>query len=353
MTTITQGQGSSAVVEVAIIATLKAQRVTEWERAVSSQMRLRGCYDPSAESVMRAGIKVGNMVAQAEFHYERNYGVGGETHDERVIRVYNIQQFEDAIKNLGIAIDWSDVHAEYEALAKTWQSEHRAAMKVKRAESWDKSWAHAFITEATILRDSIVPGATFVITPTREKWMNDDRGFRNDTVNVEVTYCGVTTRVWMEGAEVRMYDLGYKTYRARKIETILKRIRYNTDSTAKKTQERNITAKRVSSNLTALQERFMGIPIDHAGRDHTYAARLLGRERFCHDVSFVYIEANPALGPSAEWYRIANIDGTLNEEEFTAILATLKAAAMRNDKAEREAAERRAVERAAAEALKV
>jgi len=217
------------------------------------------------------------------------------------------------------------------------------------------SWAHGFIKAAMPQTpgDGLLPGATFAITPTREKWMNDDRGFYNSSINVEVTYCGMTTRVWMEGAEVRMQDLGYKTYRARKIETLLKRIRQNTESVVRKTQEQNTTQKRIHNNLAALQKRFMGIPIDKAGYDHTYVARLLGRERYCHDVVFTYVEANLAEGSPTEWYRLASVDGTLNEEEFTAVLATLKAAAMRNDRAERETADRRAIKRAAANALKV
>ena len=338
----------------AVVATLTVQRVTDFERATATS--LRRDYDPSYESIMRCGIKAGNLVAQAEFRYERNYQANG---DQRVVKVYNVDVLTDATDKIGIQLDWTainaeyealavawqaDINAEYEALAVAWQAERKALLAVKRAEAWDRSWAQGFILAATphTAKDGILPGATFTIVPTREKWVADERNYYNG-INVEVTYLSAAaTRVWSEGAELRMYDAGYKTYRARKVETILKRIRENTDHIIRQTEQRNTTAERIHTNLTKLQQRFSSFIIDKGSNDHSYVIRLLGRERYCHDVVFGYVETNEH---HQEFYKLANIDGTLDEPEFLTIISTLKAAAERNDKAEREAAARRDAER--------
>jgi hypothetical protein len=248
----TQGNGTEGMRQT---ITLAVERVTEFERKVKEGGSWR-YEDPSHESRMKVGIRVGNQVAQAELRYETDWNNSDHSkRDQRIIKVYGINDLTTTLDAIGIALDWTALFAEYKPLADAWQAERKAAALLARTKSYDEGWAVKFVAHTTPQLATMGCGdMTLTATPTRDVYINDERG--HSDLRVQVTYKGKSENIWVERGEYRTYDKGFKKYRAKKIATILQHIKENIDGQIL-SSERERQAKLVQqNNLTTLQSRF-------------------------------------------------------------------------------------------------
>ena len=295
--------------------------------------------DPSHDSRMKVGIRVGNQVATAELRYETDWNNSDQSKRKlRIVKVYGVNDLINTLSAIGINLDWTALFAEYKRLADAWQDDMAFLRKQARIASYDEGWAVKFVAHTTPQLATMGFGdMTLTATPTREAYINDERG--TSDLRVQVTYKGKAENIWVERGEYRTYDVGFKTYRAKKVTTLLTHIKLRIDEQLAKTESERVAKLKRLSNLQTLQQRFPEYNIIQPYSDGTLRAQLSTRE-FSGHVAVGY-GTNEAR--TAESFRVEGIAMTLNADEFKTIMDTLKAAQKRSDDrdAERLAANRR------------
>ena len=321
------------------VATIVVERVTEFERKVKEGSSYRS-EDPSSDSRMKVGIRVGNQVATAELRYETDWNNSDQSkRNQRIVKVYGVNDLTLTLDTIGIKLDWTALFAEYEPLAEAWQAERKAAALLARTKSYDEGWAVKFVAHITPQLAAMGFGdMTLTATPTREAFINGERG--DNDLRVQVVYKGTSENIWVERGEYRTYD-AFKTYRAKKVPTILAHIKERIDERQAKTESDRVAKLTRLSNLQTLQQRFPEYNIDQPYSDGALVANLSSiGSTYAGRVNVGY-STNAAR--TAEGFRVEGISMALNADEFKAIMDTLKAAQKRSDDrdAERLAANRR------------
>jgi len=293
---------------------VKAVRINEFEREMKKD-RYTNIMVPSYGFTTKVNIKIKNVIREIELTYAEEWQTEGKPW-RGSINSNQKKEIDNLAADFGVAIDWSDVVAEYTVFAEKLRAADLVKMKAGRAELWDAHWGHAFIGQLKIY----LPEAEAKLSPSRENYVGEpDRYSRS--VSVRVTYKGHDVCIDKEGTSYKMYTIDCKRYRATKIPTIAGKIADDVNGRINRDKQKDDREKRMASDFERLKGFFPEFKVEKTYPEGRYRLDLPGAYNRL-EFSYSYDKMS-----NREAFRFNGVDQGVSLAEFSKIVAIFKTAA--------------------------